>query len=273
MFESSLDSLLEQCTQCGKKGLVSKKTLGTCILVTVTCYDCGEKRNWCSQPLSGSMPLGNLILSAAVMFSGASQIKCLHVLDFAGIENISQSTYMKIQSAYLTPTILDVWQRQEVDMIESIEGMGRSVRLAGDARCCMLGHTAKFASYTMMELETGKVLDFKLVQSNEVQNSYAMELEGLRRSLNYLTCENNIRVTDLVTDRHSSVKKYMREEQPNIRHWFDVWHVAKGVYKKLENAGKKKGCEKVKEWAHSVSNHLYWCAASSNGDGELVKEK
>ena len=46
-----------------------------------------------------------------------------------------------------------------------------------------------------------------------------------------------------------------------------------GVYKKLEAAGKKKGCKKVKDWARSVSNHLYWCAASSNGDGELVQQK
>lgn len=45
-----------------------------------------------------------------------------------------------------------------------------------------------------------------LFQSNEVRNSYALELEGLRRSLSYLTSENNIRVTELVTDRHSSVK-------------------------------------------------------------------
>lgn len=46
-----------------------------------------------------------------------------------------------------------------------------------------------------------------------------------------------------------------------------------GIYKKLEAAGKKKGCEKVKAWARSVSNHLYWCVASSEGDGELVKQK
>ena len=46
-----------------------------------------------------------------------------------------------------------------------------------------------------------------------------------------------------------------------------------GVYKKLESSGKKKGCEKVKAWARSVSNHMYWCAASSGGDGELVQQK
>ena len=46
-----------------------------------------------------------------------------------------------------------------------------------------------------------------------------------------------------------------------------------GVFKKLVNAGKKKGSEKTKAWAQSVSNHIYWCAATSDGDGELVKQK
>lgn len=68
-----------------------------------------------------------------------------------------------------------------------------------------------------------------LFQSNEVANSYGMELEGLKRSLAFLRQENQLIVSDIITDRHSSVKKYLREEQPTIRHWFDVWHVAKGT--------------------------------------------
>jgi hypothetical protein len=43
-----------------------------------------------------------------------------------------------------------------------------------------------------------------------------------------------------------------------------------GVYKKLEKNGnkKRKGFAIVGRWARSTSNHIYWCAASSNGDGE-----
>lgn len=36
---------------------------------------------------------------------------------------------------------------------------------------------------------------------------------------------------------------------------------------------KKKGCEQIKDWCHSISNHLYWAAATSDGDGDLVEEK
>ena len=55
-----------------------------------------------------------------------------------------------------------------------------------------------------------------------------MELEGLKRSLSWLIEDNDLTVSHLITDRHASVKKYMREEQTDIQHWFDVWHCAKG---------------------------------------------
>lgn len=76
------------------------------------------------------------------------------------------------------------------------------------------------------------VRDFNLsnfvLQSNEVQNSYGMELEGLKRCLAYLE-EEEITVCSLVTDRHSQIKKYLKDTHPEINHMFDVWHVAKGM--------------------------------------------
>lgn len=49
--------------------------------------------------------------------------------------------------------------------------------LGGDARCCSPGHTAKYGSYSLMDLQKSKIVDIQLVQSNEVKNSYAMEME------------------------------------------------------------------------------------------------
>ncbi|KAJ8305056.1 hypothetical protein KUTeg_017399 [Tegillarca granosa] len=65
----------------------------------------------------------------------------------------------------------------------------------------------------------------------------------------------------------------MKSDRPNIKHYFDVWHMAKGVNSKLEKKGKIKGCGDVALWARSVSNHMYWCAASSNGNGEVCVRK
>lgn len=55
-----------------------------------------------------------------------------------------------------------------------------------------------------------------------------MEMEGLKRGLEYLTKTVKIDVKDLITDRHVMIKKYMKEKQKDINHFFDVWHIAKG---------------------------------------------
>lgn len=65
-----------------------------------------------------------------------------------------------------------------------------------------------------------------------------MELEGLKRGLTTLK-NAGVHANHLVTDRHSMVKKYMRTVHPQKKHHFDVWHMAKGVSKKLEAMSKK----------------------------------
>lgn len=65
-------------------------------------------------------------------------------------------------------------------------------------------------------------------QSNEVKSSYHMELEGLKRSVTFLT-DRHLQLGTIVTDRHAGIRKWVRETLPDCKHLFDVWHVAKGV--------------------------------------------
>lgn len=55
-----------------------------------------------------------------------------------------------------------------------------------------------------------------------------MEKEGLQRVLKFLD-EMELQVGVLITDRHQQITKYLREQHPNITHYYDVWHVAKGM--------------------------------------------
>ncbi|KAJ8310408.1 hypothetical protein KUTeg_012273 [Tegillarca granosa] len=80
-----------------------------------------------------------------------------------------------------------------------------------------------------------------------------MELQDLKRCL-ALLMEEGLKLSHLVTDRHSQLKAFMKRDRSDVIHWFGCWHIAK-------------------EWARSVSNHIYWCAASSNGDGDLVRDQ
>ena len=73
-----------------------------------------------------------------------------------------------------------------------------------------------------------KVKTFFFWQSNEVKSSVHMEKEGLVRSVGRIKSEK-LNIGELITDRHVQITKYIREEMPNTSHFFDVWHVAKGI--------------------------------------------
>ena len=49
-----------------------------------------------------------------------------------------------------------------------------------------MGDSAKYGSYTAVDLECNKILDVELVQSNEVKLYCHMELEGLQRMIHVL---------------------------------------------------------------------------------------
>ena len=68
----------------------------------------------------------------------------------------------------------------------------------------------------------------RLLQSNETGGSNGMEKEGLRRSLAMLE-EGGVSVSCLVTDRHPQIQKFMTDNHSDVEHFYDVWHVAKGM--------------------------------------------
>lgn len=133
-------------------------------------------------------------------------------------------------------------------MIATLRKHGKKLTLGGDGRADSPGHSAKYGTYSVMDLDSNKVIDFKIIQvvkcfiiitplmyihynflqSNEVGGSYHMEKEGLIRVIHFLT-ENNLSIGVLVTDRHKQINKWLRENHKSISHYYDVWHVVKGL--------------------------------------------
>ena len=70
VFESSLNKLLKRCPDCGDVITECKrKTTGSMLSIELTCNS-GHTLNWDSQPVVKRKPLGNLLLSAAILFTG-----------------------------------------------------------------------------------------------------------------------------------------------------------------------------------------------------------
>ena len=56
-----------------------------------------------------------------------------------------------------------------------------------------------------------------------------MELESLKRQIQFMR-NNNVKIKELITDRHIQVSAYMANENPDVQRTY-VWHVAKGEHK------------------------------------------
>lgn len=56
-----------------------------------------------------------------------------------------------------------------------------------------------------------------------------MEKEGLVRGMQFLKGQK-FSISTLVTDRHTQIAKWMREEAFDTDHRYDIWHLAKGKY-------------------------------------------
>ena len=112
--------------------------------------------------MDGQMPIGNLVFSAGILYSGSSPAKVLQYFKSICIQFISIRTYNYIQSAYLIPSVRNVWQRHQEQTLAACKG--KQVNIGGDGRCDSPGYCAKYGSYTCVDLETNKILDMKIVQ-------------------------------------------------------------------------------------------------------------
>ena len=60
-----------------------------------------------------------------------------------------------------------VWASQQADMISKLKDSGRLLCMGGDGRADSPGHSAKYGTYTVMDLNDNKVLDLQLVQVHQ----------------------------------------------------------------------------------------------------------
>ncbi|XP_067312600.1 uncharacterized protein [Pseudorasbora parva] len=182
------------------------------------------------------------------------------------LKMIPYTTFRIHARRYIQPAIVHSWKTAQDGMLQQLRQQ-QNIVLGGDMRTDSPGHFSKFRSYSMMDLRTSTIIDLQLVQSNEVGGSNNMEKEGLRRSLDLLRA-HGVTLDSIVTDRHPQIQKYLREA--NITQYYDVWHIVKGVSKKLLRISRNKDSKKLQKWYRSIKNHMYWTAASSSSGPERV---
>jgi len=113
---------------------------------------------WDSQPVINDVPAGNILLSAAILFSGSLPSKTLQVLRIYGCASIRH------QSSFLQPAICNVWNEHQAGLFKQLRREKRPLIIGGDGRADSPGHSAKFGSYSLMELQKKVIIDIQLVQ-------------------------------------------------------------------------------------------------------------
>ena len=63
-----------------------------------------------------------------------------------------------------------------------------------------------------------------------------MEKEGLHCAIESLR-QQKVSIGVIVTDRHRQINKWLRENHSEMKHFYDIWHVAKGKSNSLNSIG------------------------------------
>lgn len=167
IFKSSLQKLLTwcHCPNCGSYDFdTSTTTTGTLLCVLFVCTSCRQTSTWYSQSFIGDKPAGNLLLSAAVLYAGATITKVLRVFHHYKLQVFDCRTFFRHQKEILFPAIRRTWAFEQSCLTDLRKSMGDMLIVGGDGRADSRGHSAKFGVYTLMDLPHSCILVFSIVQ-------------------------------------------------------------------------------------------------------------
>lgn len=100
-----------------------------------------------------------------------------------------------------------------------------------------------------------------------------MELDGAQRCFKFLK-DSGLQIPIFISDRHKGIAKWIRTSEKETQHFNDLWHVSKGLSKKILKASKEKGCDLLVFWIKGIRTHLYWSAMSTKmGYGDMIVAK
>jgi hypothetical protein len=236
------------------------------LLATFLCQN-NHSLTWKSQSTENYYSSGNVQLSAAMYLCGLNFSKFETLCKTAGIQLFSNHTYYRIIKNLAIPCIKHTWNVQRNALLTNIKS-SNTCAVAGDGQFDSPGFSAKYVTYSLMDLETDKILDFIVLQRGQVDGE--LEKQACDRLLSKFEAKG-VKFKLFLSDRHIGIRCMMKQKYSHIEHQFDVWHLAKSLVKRLKSVDKK--APLLGAWRSSIVNHLWWSAATCNGDAEVLLEK
>ena len=226
VYWSCLLILLQRCHICTAPAIITKViTTGSALCINLLCQE-NYKSIWRSQPMEKRFYMGNVRLSACVLFSSNTYRKLEKYFQILNIPWVSKSRYYNMLDHMLSVTN-KAWKKELSQIVSASKQRG--LILSGDGRCDSPGHNAKYLTYSLFDQSLKKVIAVSLTQVTEVEGvSNRMEKKGLIKVLDEVK-QKNSKVDQLTADQHLQIKKYLREQEEGINHQIDVWHFSKSI--------------------------------------------
>lgn len=96
------------------------------------------------------MPAGNLLLSAGLILTGATYERFKEWASLINLKIMGETTFYNIQSSIICPVIHQSYTLHKESLIAACGG--EPVHVAGDGRCDSPGFSAKYCTYSLMEV-------------------------------------------------------------------------------------------------------------------------
>ena len=164
VFEESLVKCFERCFKCDSICAVRlESTVGTYCRISVACS--GNTNHgfvWSTGPLHNRLPLLNLMISSGILSSGLECAKVLRLFHSLNIPCIKRREFTDLQSAYVIPAVVNVWNREKTSLVQEIKGTSRCI--ASDMRVDSPGHTGLFGSGSSLDVEKNVILDTQIIK-------------------------------------------------------------------------------------------------------------
>ena len=165
--QSQLNKLFRVCQDCGS--IITAKTKhfqGSMFIMKTTCLN-GHLNTWQSQPLVNGTAFANLLIPAAILFSGNTYKSINNFAEFLNLQFVSSSHFYCIQKNLLFPAIQNAWNTSQSDIFQQLKQV-QHIHICGDGRCDNPGHSANYGTYSLLDENSGKVVEFSVAQVTEV---------------------------------------------------------------------------------------------------------
>ena len=181
VFWSSLVCLFRVCLSCNAPAVITRvRCQGVMITVHLLCHH-NHVTKWCSTPISKGMSVGNLLISASILYSGNTFTSISEMMEICKVAFLGRTCYHKIQRNILFPVVHYIYDLHRNAILSSTIDTS-PINLVGDGRCDSPVYNAKYGTYTLMDSSNNNILDFSVVHVGTVANSSRMELRSCRLS-------------------------------------------------------------------------------------------